>query len=509
MRIFRFAIAKVVSLFAITLLSSGNLLAQVGELPRSSPEAQGVQSSHVAAFIDSVMAIHEAEIHHIVLLRHGSVIADFHPSPFLPADGHTLFSCSKTFAAAAVGIAEGEGLLSVSDPVISFFPNELPDSVSPWLASLTVRDLLTMQSGIVPTDSVRQNSTRWVRDLLALPVTAKPGERFAYDSMCTYLLSAIVGRVSGASLLEYLRPRLFEPLGISELNWETSPEGESCGGWGLYLQAESMAKFGQCLLQKGRYAGRQLIPAQWVGDMMTVHVQECGYGYQMWACAQPGSMRADGAYGQFIIVMPQEDMVCVITQCITAAAPGNREQAFLFNLVCHSLSSTPLPESHDSKALQRKLAKYSHPTPQGESTSRRLKKGQALTVTLAPNRMGWKSLSISQSAKKLTMTVTDSLDRQVPIPCAHSSWAMSQVPTTFPPHPRGSTLNSFSGFDKPFKVAASYGWLSYDELDVRLLFTNWISGIDMKIRLLENGEASVTVMRNFDKSSFNVTASWL
>ncbi len=494
---------------ALIPLSPVRLLAQVGDIVRSSPEAQGVPSARVLAFVDSVMAIPDAEVHHLVLLRHGSVIADFHPAPFRATDGHTLFSCSKTFAAAAVGIAEGEGLLSVSDHVASFFPSELPDSVSPWLASLTVRDLLTMQSGIVPTDSVRQNSVHWVRDMLALPVTSKPGERFAYDSMCTYLLSAIVGRVSGSPLLEYLRPRLFEPLGITSLNWESSPEGESCGGWGLYLQAESMAKFGQCLLHEGRYAGRQLIPAQWVRDMMTVQVPERGYGYQMWTCAQPGSMRADGAYGQFIIVMPQEDMVCAIAQCITAAAPGNREQAFLFNLVCPYLSAAPLPESDDFKALQSKMPQYAHPTPQGKAASRRLKKGHDLTITLAPNRMGWQSVSLSQSAKSLTMTVSDSLGRQVPIVCGNSAWSLSEVPTTFPPHPRGSTLNSFSGFDKPFTAAAAYGWQSPDDLEVHVLFIDWISDIDLKIHFDADGKGRVTVMRNFDKSSFNVSASWL
>ncbi len=509
MRIYRLSLANVLLLIALILLSSERLHAQVGDLPRSSPEAQGVPSSRVMSLIDSVMAIPDAEIHHLVLLRHGSVIADFHPAPFRATDGHTLFSCSKTFVAAAVGIAEGEGLLRVSDPVVAFFPNELPDRVSPWLASLTVRDLLTMQSGIVPTDSVRQNSLHWVRDLLALPVTAKPGERFAYDSMCTYLLSAIVGRVSGSSLLDYLRPRLFNPLGITSLNWEASPEGESCGGWGLYLQAESMAKFGQCLLQEGRYAGRQLIPAQWVRDMMTVHVPERGYGYQMWTCAQPGSMRADGAYGQFIIVLPHEDMVCVITQCITAVAPGNREQAFLFNLVCPYLTYAPLPESRDFNALQRKMAQFAHPTPQGKAASFRLKKSHNLTISLAPNRMGWQSVSLSQAAKTLTLTVGDSVGRQVPIACGHSAWALSEVPTTFPPHPRGSTLNSFSGFDKPFTAAAAYGWLSPDDLEIHVLFTDWISGVDLKIHFDADDKGLVTVMRNFDKSPFSVSASWL
>ena len=480
--------------------------AQVGDLPRSSPEAQGVSSARIAAFLDSVMAIPDAEVHHLVLLRHGSVIAELHPRPFLPTDGHTLFSCSKTFVAAAVGIAVGEGRLKVSDKVISFFPDELPDCVSPRLANLSVRDLLTMTSGFVPTDSVRQHSLYWVRDYLARPFAAQPGERFAYDSMDTYLLSAIIGKVAGMPLLDYLRPRLFAPLGIDSLNWESSPEGESCGGWGLYLQAESMAKFGQCLLQKGLYNGRQIIPSDWVEHMMSVHVPTIGYGYQMWTCAHPRTMRADGLHGQFIIVMPDEDMVCAITQCITAAAPGNCEQAYLFNLVCPYVSSSPLPESADYKTLKDKLSRHSIAMPSGEAKVCKLKIGEHVDILLpSDNLMGWKSLSIRQNVKSLTMTVTDTLGRIVPIECAFSEWAMSQVPTTFPSHPRGTTLWAFSGFTEPFRAAASYAWLNADELEVHVLFTDWISGFDLRVRFSADGEVRLLVKRNHDKTPFEVT----
>ncbi len=489
-----------IRIVAIALLSlSLDANAQVGGLPRTSPEAQGVPSARVAAFLDSVMAIPDAEVHHLVLLRHGAVIAELHPEPFLPTDGHTLFSCSKTFVAAAVGIAVGEGRLNISDKVISFFPNELPDSVSPWLANLTVRDLLTMTSGFVPTDSVRQHSLHWVRDYLARPIVARPGERFAYDSMNTYLLSAVIGRVVGMPLLDYLRDRLFTPMGIADVRWESSPEGESCGGWGLYLQAESMAKFGQCLLQKGMYDGRQLIPSDWVEQMMTVHVPKVGYGYQMWTCAHPHTMRADGLHGQFIIVMPDEDMVCAITQCITAAAPGNREQSYLFNLVCPHVSQSPLPESDDYNTLRNKQSHCAIATPEGNAQSVRLKKGKQIDIPLdTDNIMGWKSLSIKQNAKHLTLNVTDVLGRVVPIECAHSQWAISSVPTTFPSHPRGTTLGAFSGFSAPFRAAASYAWQSPDELEIHVLFTDWISGFDLRVRFSEEG-ARLSVWRNHDK----------
>jgi CubicO group peptidase (beta-lactamase class C family) len=193
--------------------------------------------------------------------RHGKVIAEGWWDPYKPDLRHTLYSTSKSFTSTAVGFAVSEELLSVDDKVISYFPDQLPDSVSPFLADMTVKDLLTMSAGQSPdpTGVIRSSGPEWVKSFLACPVNNEPGTTFLYNSMATYMLSAIVQKVTGEMVLDYLRPRLFEPLGIEGMNWEISPEGYNTGGWGLLLKTEDMAKFGQLYLQKGMWNDKQVI----------------------------------------------------------------------------------------------------------------------------------------------------------------------------------------------------------------------------------------------------------
>ena len=196
------------------ILMAGEAEGQTSALERATPESQGVPSEAVVGWFDSLMNVDATEIHGAMLLRHGKVIGEMHPKPFRAEYGHTLFSCSKVFTAAAIGIAVGENRLRVSDRVATFFPELLPDSIGDWLAKLTIRDLLTMQSGFEPTNAVRTKETEWVKKCLGGKMVAQPGEKFAYDSMNTYLLSAIISRVTGEKMVDYLRPRLFEPMGI-------------------------------------------------------------------------------------------------------------------------------------------------------------------------------------------------------------------------------------------------------------------------------------------------------
>ena len=181
---------------------------------------------------------------------------------------------SKTFASAAIGIAIGEHRLKLTDRLATFFPEYLPKEVSEWLSDITIEDLLTMRSGFVFFDEVRSEHLDWVKTYLNHPMNCKPGTKFQYDSLDTYLLSAIIQKVTGMTLLEYLKPRLFEPLHINKVKWEMSPEGINTAGWGLYLQSESLAKFGQLLLQQGKWEGKQLIPSGWVKAMMSPHVED-------------------------------------------------------------------------------------------------------------------------------------------------------------------------------------------------------------------------------------------
>ena len=304
---------------------------QVNVLERCTPESQGVPSEKITALFDSLMTFPNTDIHSVMVLRHGKVIAEMYPAPFKPEYGHQLFSCSKTFTAAAVGIAIMENRLRLDDRLATFFPELLPDSISEWLAEITVRDLLTMTSGFEVDTKMRTFSSHWIEGYLKHPMVARPGERFAYDSIDTYLLSAIVQRVTGMKMMDYLKQRLFLPLGITEAYWEESPEGINSGGWGLYLQPESLAKFGQLLLNKGEWNGMRLLPAKWVDEMTSRKVNLPNgddYGYQMWMCAYPNASRADGAYGQYIIVIPDKEMVITINIVVyeSTVYPGLTEE---------------------------------------------------------------------------------------------------------------------------------------------------------------------------------------
>lgn len=221
------------TLLSVLLLSTFlqfKVNAQTGnELPRGTPEVEGVSATAISTFLDSVVAS-KHEFHSLMLLRHGKVIAEGWWNPYRQDLRHSLYSLSKSFTAAAVGFARAEGKLLLNDKVISFFPNELPDTVSSYLKQLTVKDLLTMSVGQEPDPTgVVSQDTNWVKRFLALPIQYQPGGRFLYNSTATYMLSAIVSKVTGQKVLDYLQPRLFEPLGIAKPDWEESPQHINTG----------------------------------------------------------------------------------------------------------------------------------------------------------------------------------------------------------------------------------------------------------------------------------------
>ncbi len=228
-------------------------------LPRSTPEAEGVSSAGIIGFIDAI-GNSKNELHSFMILRHGKVIAEGWWDPLNPSLRHTLYSASKTFTSTAVGFAVSENRLKLTDKVISFFPNDLPDSISPNLAALTVRDVLIMSDGQFPEPSaVAATSKNWVKGFLATPIVNKPGTVFLYNSMGTFMLSAIVQKATGQKVIDYLKPRLFDPLGISGMDWEENLMSINTGGWGLRVKTEDMAKLGQLYLQKGVWNGNQII----------------------------------------------------------------------------------------------------------------------------------------------------------------------------------------------------------------------------------------------------------
>jgi CubicO group peptidase (beta-lactamase class C family) len=235
-----------------------------------------------------------------------------------------LWSLSKSFNATAVGLAVEEGKLKLDDPVLKFFPDLVPPDASDNLKAMTVRDLLTMTCGH-DVESRIVNNAPTVKQFLAHPVPHKPGSYFRYNSLGSYTLSAIVTKTTGQTTLDYLKPRLFEPLGIENPRWDASPEGNSLGGYGLYLRTEDLAKFGQLYLQKGKWNGKQLLPEKWVEQATSKQVSndkeahaatgidwKQGYGYQFWRCTH-NAFRGDGKDGQLCVVIPDKDVVIAIT----------------------------------------------------------------------------------------------------------------------------------------------------------------------------------------------------
>nr|WP_223067364.1 serine hydrolase [Paenibacillus caui] len=262
-----------------------------------------------------------------MVLRHGQVVAEGWWAPYKAHFPHSLYSLSKSFTSAAIGLAVSEGRLSLDDKVISFFPDILRDGeLSPYLQQMTIRHLLTMSTGhdkeTLNIDGRQQSN--WIGTFFQAEVVFEPGTRFVYNSGATYMLSVILQTVCGITLYEYLQPRLFKPLGFTGARWELCPDGYNTGGWGLSLTTEDIAKFGQLYLQRGIWQDSRLIPESWI-DLSTSKQIESeeeenshwgqGYGYQFWRC-KDDAYRADGAFGQFCIVMPEEDAV-VVTTCAT------------------------------------------------------------------------------------------------------------------------------------------------------------------------------------------------
>src|SRR3954467_5482636 len=238
-----------------------------GGLPRSSPEEQGVFSSALLAFVEALDKVEGMKS--VMVVRHGHVVAEGWWTPYDAQSPHSLYSLSKSFTSTAVGMAVAEGKISLSDPVIKFFPDDVPASASANLKAMRVSDLLRMNTG-QQIEPQRTPVEPWTKTFLAQPVPFKPGTHFLYNTSGTYMLSAIVQKATGQTVLDYLRPRLFEPLGIEHPTWEASPQGVSAGGYGLSVRTEDIARFGQLYLQKGKWQGKQLVPEAWVKAATTL-----------------------------------------------------------------------------------------------------------------------------------------------------------------------------------------------------------------------------------------------
>lgn len=445
------------TLSIITLIAASSSICIGVELPRSAPEAQGISSAAILAFIDAADSDIDA-LHGFMLLRHGHVVAEGWWSPYNAESPHMLYSLSKSFTSTAVGLAIAEGKLSLNDPVLKFFPDRAPAEPSNNLKEMRIHDLLRMSTGH-QTEPPRPDDQSWTKAFLAHPVPFKPGTHFLYNTSGTYMLSAIVQKTTGQTVLDYLTPRLFEPLGIENPTWEMSPEGVSTGGYGLSVRTGDIARFGQLYLQKGQWQGKQLVSAAWIEAATTLQTSngsnpnsdwDQGYGYQFWRCRH-GLYRGDGAFGQYCIVLPEQDAVIAITS-------GVRDMQAVMNLIWDKL----LPAMKDAplasdEATARKLAQrlegLSLPTVEGNGSAAPVSDTK---YVFAPNDQKLEAISIESKASDDAVTLIVRVDgAEQRIVCGRGKWQRGRI--AWGPLPEQPT-------------AASGAWTEDDTFTARLCF---------------------------------------
>ena len=360
----------------VALLILAAPAASAADLPRSVPEVQGVSSPAVLAFVEAADKQIDS-LHSFMLVRHGHVVAEGWWTPYSAEARHSLYSLSKSFTSTAVGLAAAEGKLTVDDPVLKFFPDDAPAQPSNNLKAMRLTDLLRMSTG-QQSEPPRTMKEPWTKTFLAHAVPFKPGTHFLYNTSATYMLSAAVQKATGETVLDYLKPRLFDPLGIDKPTWETSPQGISTGGYGLSIRTEDIARFGQLYLQKGKWGGKQLVPQSWVETATARQTSngsnpnsdwDQGYGYQFWRCRH-GAYRGDGAFGQYCIVLPEQDAVIAITS-------GVGDMQAVLNLIWDKLlpamqSAALATDDPAVKKLEGKLKGLSLRVPEGKGVPPKL-----------------------------------------------------------------------------------------------------------------------------------------
>ena len=282
---------------------------------RATPESQGISSDLFAALLRELDASKDTEMHHFMALRHGKVICECNFAPYPKGMWHITHSMCKSITGMAIGMLIEEEKLKLDENIYDIFSDHINAFSKIFRPVITVENLLTMTSGVTFNESGIVSGNDWLGSFLNASVNGKPGTEFQYNSLNTYVLSAIVTKRTGETLTEYLTPRLFEPLGITKYYWETCPKGITKGGWGLFLCAEDMAKLGQLYLQRGKWNGQQLVSEYWIEISTARHLKTqndtYGYGYQLWMEQRPGSFEYNGMLGQNVIIYPDMDMVLV------------------------------------------------------------------------------------------------------------------------------------------------------------------------------------------------------
>ncbi|MCP4317371.1 MAG: serine hydrolase [Hyphomicrobiales bacterium] len=377
----------------------------------STPEAQGMDSEALLEMIDFCTAQSAANpefyLDSVTVIRNGHIVAEFYPNPnYSPDKLHVIHSATKSIVSALVGIAIEQGLIeSVDAKVVDFFPERTFDNMNESKRSMTIRDLLTMQTGMHSRDSylyahegllALQQSRDWLQYALGLPMAAKPGERFDYSNVSTFLLGAILAKATGTGVLTFAREALFKPLGISDIRWEWTEGGLPIAWARMWLKPDDLAKIGLLYLQQGRWDDQQVIPAAWIRESLTpwafpknavdilnsdmsrnrdastqnwvaqrfVRPFADGYGYQWWL-DHAGNYTALGTNGQYLAVSPANNLIFVVTSKSSGISQFKPATLFYDYVLPAIEADTPLP---DNARASNTLAAYAT-APEHKSTA--------------------------------------------------------------------------------------------------------------------------------------------
>lgn len=358
--------------------------------PRKTPESQGIVSDHLRYLIQELADSPNTDMHHFMVLRHGNVICEADFAPYRKGIWHITHSMCKSITGMAVGFLVEEGKLELSENIYKIFHDKGSTWAKIFRPEVTVENLMTMTSGVTFNESGIVSGNDWLESYLNAPVSEKPGTKFQYNSLNSYVLSAIITERTGMPMDEYLKPRLFEPLGITDYLWEKCPRGITKGGWGLFMHTEDMAKLGQLYLNKGKWNGKQIIPESWAEASVTKKVDSIegtyGYGYQLWMEERPGSFEYNGMLGQNVLIYPDVDMVIVTNA-------GN-EELFQDNVMLNIIRKyfpvdwmpkETLPENPIAYAKLQELTE--------RLAGKRLKNDQYYNSPLIIEKGGWKKNS--------------------------------------------------------------------------------------------------------------------
>lgn len=402
-------------------------------LPRTSPSAAGVDASGLLAFVDALEVAPSIDPHSLMLLRGGQVVAEGWWAPYAPDRVHLLYSLSKSFASTALGLAVAEGLVDLDATVLSYFPELDADITDPRSRGLRVRHIAAMAAGH-PVDMLDAASgldpVDLVRGFLLTPPEFAPGSVFAYSQPCTFTVGVIVSRVSGASLTEFLRPRLFEPLGIGTVGWQRDTSGREIGYSGLHATTAAIASLGQLYLQDGRWGDRQLLPTAWVAEATRCQVSTAaeetpdwqqGYGFQFWRGRH--GYRGDGAFGQFCLVLPELDTVLAIT----SQTPDMQSVLDLvWAHVLPALNGAGTPAA-DAALVERMAALRIPPAEGGGSvTGRAPAAGRAFAAAAGNDQPSLTEVMLSGTDGEWQLAMIEGDDRLV-VPMGVGEWLVSDA----------------------------------------------------------------------------------